>query len=42
MRQSLNVYAKVYGAVTLALATLFTIARFNAMHTPKVKLWFDY
>jgi hypothetical protein len=41
MRRSMDVDTQVCVSVTLALATLFTIARFWARSITKVKLWVD-
>lgn len=41
MRRSMDIDANVCVAVTLALATLFTGARFWARYITKVKLWVD-
>ncbi|KAG9252083.1 uncharacterized protein F5Z01DRAFT_638720 [Emericellopsis atlantica] len=41
MRRSMDVDANVCVAVTLAVATMFTVARFWARYMTKVKLWLD-
>jgi NO-binding membrane sensor protein with MHYT domain len=41
MRRSMDVDANVCVAVTLALAAMFTAARFWARYITKVKLWVD-
>lgn len=41
MRRSMDVDTNICVAVTLALATLFTFARFWARYLTKVPLWVD-